>query len=221
MKGKQDQLLRLILLGGENQLVAAEMEKEAPRFAELAGRGPIVAVSSPTLYPTPRKLAARLVEFADIENGQDVLEPSAGIGTLVDAMLDLDLPRLHIMATEIKPELAELIREKHSYKVEEIMKSYVTVTTGDFLECDKNECDESGFDRIVMNPPFNRGADIKHINHALKKLKTGGRLVAICADGPRQQKVFQDIATHWEELPPGTFKDAGTNINTALMVIDK
>jgi len=38
-----------------------------------------------------------------------------------------------------------------------------------------------------MNPPFENGADIKHIQHAMKMLKPGGRLVAICANGPRQQ----------------------------------
>ena len=53
----------------------------------------------------------------------------------------------------------------------------------DFLECNG---DLGTFDRIVMNPPFANGDDIKHIMHALKMLKPGGRLVAICANGPRQ-----------------------------------
>lgn len=225
MKGKQNALLRLAFLDGENQLVGEEMAKEAPRFVKLAGRE-VKALSSPTLYPTPPELAARLVELANIENGQDVLEPSAGIGALVDAMLDLDLPRLHIMATEINHDLAEHLREKHSYNVKDIMKSYVTVTTGDFLECDKELAEDDdktvGYDRIVMNPPFNRGQDIKHINHALKKLKTGGgRLVAICANGARQFKAFEDVLTEWIPLPPGSFKEAGTNVNTAILIIDK
>ena len=47
----------------------------------------------------------------------------------------------------------------------------------DFLECNG---DLGTFDRIVMNPPFTNGDDIKHIMHALKMLKPGGRLVAIC-----------------------------------------
>jgi hypothetical protein len=50
-------------------------------------------------------------------------------------------------------------------------------------------------------------------------LKPGGRLVAICANGPRQREKLQPIASSWEDLPSGTFK--GTGVNAALLVIDK
>jgi 16S rRNA G1207 methylase RsmC len=72
----------------------------------------------------------------------------------------------------------------------------------------------------MMNPPFERGADIKDIKHALAFLKPGGRLVAICANGPRQVEELQPLATHWEELPAGSFATCGTQVNTALLVID-
>ena len=45
-----------------------------------------------------------------------------------------------------------------------------------------------------MNPPFDHGADIRHIDHARRKLNPGGRLVAICAAGPRQRERFEAIA---------------------------
>ena len=70
-----------------------------------------------------------------------------------------------------------------------------------------------------MSPPFKNGEDIKHINHALTFLRPGGRLVALCANGPRQKKAFMDIAEHWEELPADSFKEAGTRVNVALMVL--
>jgi len=38
-----------------------------------------------------------------------------------------------------------------------------------------------------MNPPFHNGADIAHIKHALHFLERDSVLVAICANGPRQQ----------------------------------
>jgi hypothetical protein len=49
-------------------------------------------------------------------------------------------------------------------------------------------------------------------------LKPGGRLVAICANGPRQREQLQPIAAEWYDLAPGTF--AGTGVNAALLVID-
>jgi 16S rRNA G1207 methylase RsmC len=44
-----------------------------------------------------------------------------------------------------------------------------------------------------MNPPFANGDDIKHITHALKMLNPGGRLVAICANGPRQNDKLRSV----------------------------
>lgn len=76
------------------------------------------------------------------------------------------------------------------------------------------------FDRIVMNPPFENGSDIKHIRHALTFLKPGGRLVALCAAGSRQEEAFQDGASVFMRLPPGAFADQGTNVNVAIVVID-
>ena len=76
------------------------------------------------------------------------------------------------------------------------------------------------FDRIVMNPPFAHGDDIRHIRHALGFLRPGGRLVAICADGPRQQERLRPIASRWLPLPAGTFADQGTDVRTVMLAID-
>jgi hypothetical protein len=50
-------------------------------------------------------------------------------------------------------------------------------------------------------------------------LKPGGRLVAICANGPRQNDQLKPLGT-WEVLPADTFKEQGTNVNTALLVVE-
>jgi hypothetical protein len=52
-------------------------------------------------------------------------------------------------------------------------------------------------------------------------LKPGGRLVAICANGPRQQAELRPLATNWEELPEGTFAEQGTNVRAALMTVQR
>ena len=74
-----------------------------------------------------------------------------------------------------------------------------------------------------MNPPFANAEDIKHIRHALHMLKPGGRLVAICANGPRQQEALRPLVDEsggeWEDLPAGTFRESGTNVSTALITI--
>ena len=71
-----------------------------------------------------------------------------------------------------------------------------------------------------MNPPFKNGLDIKHIKHAMSFLDNEGILVSVCANGPRQNEQLKPLAAHWEELSTGTFKDQGTLVNTALLVIN-
>jgi type I restriction-modification system DNA methylase subunit len=91
------------------------------------------------------------------------------------------------------------------------------VVCGDFLSWDGR--DFGAFDRVVMNPPFDNGADIRHVQHAFTMLAPGGRLVAIVANGPRENAQLRPRAVTWEELPPGTF--AGTNVRAAIMVWER
>jgi 16S rRNA G1207 methylase RsmC len=74
------------------------------------------------------------------------------------------------------------------------------------------------YDAVVMNPPFEKWQDIAHIQHALQFVKPGGKVVAICAGGPKQVEQLQPIADHWEALPTGAFKESGTGVNTVLAV---
>jgi protein-L-isoaspartate O-methyltransferase len=169
----------------------------------------IKTVVAPQLFPTPPEIAERMVELAEIEPGMCVLEPSAGTGNLIKAVLDT-------VDTEV---LAYEINQNLCGQIERVFPSYkCQVRQRDFLEV----TDYQGYyPRIIMNPPFENAVDIKHINHALAMLKPGGRLVALCANGPRQREAFMSIADYWEDLPAGSFKEQGMGVNVALMVINK
>lgn len=172
----------------------------------------IKVVSAPQLFPTPVDLAARMVELAGIEPGHSVLDPSAGTGRLLTG-LPCVRPDGEVVAVEINPSLAQALED--SGHVDRMVRS-------DFLDCTPEGL--GTFDRILMNPPFADGADIKHITHAISLLKPGGRLVAICANGPRQNERLRPLVEErggtWEELPADTFKDAGTSVRTVLLVLD-
>lgn len=184
----------------------SEAERKADELKQALKTG-VQVVSAPQLFPTPPELCARMVEIADIKPGMNVLEPSAGTGNILKA-LPCVRPNGWVMAIEIKSQLAKLLESEAD-----------EVHNGDFLQL---KADDIGlFDRIVMNPPFENGSDIKHIKHALTMLKPGGTLVAICAGGPRQEKELEPLADLWEPLPAGTFKGQGTNVNTVLLTIIK
>lgn len=171
--------------------------------------GGVRAVSAPQLFATPHTLAARMVELADILPSHRVLEPSAGTGHILKAIGNAP----DKVAVEINWTLCDGLAR--------LGLSGLHIVHDDFLTC----TDLGLFDRVVMNPPFENGADIKHIKHALTMLKDGGILVALCANGSRQNRTLKPLAEEsggfYEPLPAGTFKEAGTMVNAALMVIYK
>ena len=88
-----------------------------------------------------------------------------------------------------------------------------------------------GYDRLIMNPPFSNDQDLDHVRHAFDLLREGGRLVAImpCSSLTNRHTNKAKAFVEWFEgalaavydLPEDTFKAAGANIRTKLIVIDK
>lgn len=201
-----------------HQATAEDAEFKAMKDQLKTGAA-VQVVTAPQLFPTPKDLARKMADAAGSLAGCRVLEPSAGTGNLVKAIHDsaTGADNVRIVAVEINQALTtglETMRDKTTGANERTLE----IRRADFLECGP----ELGqFDRILMNPPFERGADIKHIKHASQFLKPGGVLVAICANGPRQQEELKPLAASWEALPAGSFQSAGTNVNTALLTIRK
>lgn len=196
-----------------------EVEPEAAPFEAMKEslKAGVQVVSAPQLFPTPATLAARMVEEAALGPQDRILEPSAGTGRILDAMrysdwLEPGDASGQVVAVEVNHSLAESLRVHYSG---------VSVRCADFLECNG---DLGKFDRVIMNPPFADGQDIAHIQHAAKFLKPGGRLVAICADGPRQNAKLKPWVEAnggtWEQLPNDTFAASGTGVRTVLLTME-
>lgn len=92
----------------------------------------------------------------------------------------------------------------------------------------------SGYDRIIMNPPFSNRRDAEHVMHAYTLLRPGGRVVAIMGEGvffgqDKKAQEFRDwlesVNGTSEKLPEGSFMDPSLPVNTAvnarMVVIDK
>lgn len=174
-------------------------------------------------FPTPAAHARRLVELAKIEPGTAVLEPSAGDGALAAAVL---LAGHHVECLERDEQLAAKCAERlgqvsagsRTYRVEE----------ADFLaQIDLVSAhDNQPFQRIVMNPPFSRRQDVRHVEHAIKALAPGGRLVSVMGAGIRfrddaETRALRNKLTSIVDDPPGTFRESGTDVNTCTVIYDK
>lgn len=164
------------------KLLLAWMEEGA---AELGG-APVAEVRPGQIagyFPTPPQIAARVAAAAELRPGRghelDVLEPSAGSGNLIQAVLAAS-PGLDITAIEPDERLrAELLRKT------EIAPAFRTLEE---LPADRL------FDRVVMNPPFERNLWAAHVLRGWKALRPGGVLVAIVPSWSAQQNKGGDVA---------------------------
>jgi hypothetical protein len=172
----------------------------------------LIGAKIPGFFPTPEPLASHLVELADVRDGQRVLEPSAGSGNIAVQIRTLR-PKTSLNVIELNHTLRELLE----------LKGFVVVGE-DFL------AHQGRYDRIIMNPPFERFQDIEHVRHAYSLLESGGRLVSVLSEAVffRSEKKVAAFRAWLEEVdaavepnPPDAFRASGTNVRTRTLVIRK
>lgn len=182
------------------------------RLAGILDAGKVTPPQAFGFFPTPPDLVDRLMELAEVEPHHLVLEPSAGHGAIADALLEVVDPE-RLVLVELLPDNCAVLRRLGFVSIE-----------GDFLATHL----EPLFDRVVMNPPFERKQDIDHVTRAFSLLKPGGRLVSIMAAGVANQtdrktvgfRALLDQHGHYERNPEGSFKPSGTAVRTITVVLD-
>jgi hypothetical protein len=152
-----------------------------------------------------------MLSMAGIRDLDAVLEPSAGDGAIADAIRE---------RYEIEPACIE-----YNYSLLELLgaKGH-TIIGHDFLTYHGG-----GWNAIVMNPPFENKQDIDHVKHAFDLLIDGGRLVSVMSasvmhNSDKKATAFREFVDdhgYFQELPEGSFKESGTNVNAVLCVLDK
>lgn len=174
-------------------------------------------------FPTPDFLAVRVAIAAGICGRMRVLEPSAGEGSLVEAVRRA-APEAPIVAIEIN--------DKRFLKLASVGSRVgnIVMFPRDFLDdADLPSEGQGGFHRVVMNPPFAKGQDVAHVTKAFSMLLPCGRLVAIMSAGikfrmDRRYIEFRELVTKNNgsivPLPDDSFKSSGTEVRTVLVTID-
>lgn len=226
-------------------------------------------------FPTSPAVVQSMLDAAEIAEGMAVLEPSAGMGHIADAIVADSGVWPDVV--ELSPSRRELLEAK-GFQLAEAndftqMKPRSFFTYGDTFRApdgvegvmrgaggmgsqrvrlvdsegnglgfyDRGDLEGvaqngalSGYDRIIMNPPFSDGRDIQHVQHAYTLLRPGGRIVAIMGEGTffqsnKRAEGFREWldergATN-EKLPDGSFMDPSLPVNTGvsarMVVIDK
>ena len=165
-------------------------------------------------FSTPPELAQHLVDLADINENDVVLEPSAGQGAISNIIRDVgsDLTVVELMGANIK------VLSRLGYDIVE----------GCFLE--QSEETIGTFNKIVANPPFTKNQDIDHISKMYELLDHGGMLVSMASrswitGSQKKQVAFRDwldrVGGIYTDVDAGAFKSSGTNIATVIVEISK
>lgn len=205
---------RLRILQGETILAGLDMEQEAGRFRRLASRhedgtAPR-AVSAWQLFQTPAHIAESMVLTAKkIQPAGTALEPSAGLGRIFRPMRAAYSGPVDLVETD--PTLAAELKQMT------IDDAGTAVHQADWMTWDHQKT----WDVIIMNPPFQRGTDVKHILKASRQLNPGGVLVALCYNGAAQNRHLRPIADTWTTLPANSFRESNTRANVAMLVMRK
>ena len=125
-------------------------------------------------YPTPSKLAGKMLSCVDWNGVFSILEPSAGKGDLADAVsafarnyrnsrrISFNENDTYIDCIERDSDLAALLRGKGLHVVHD-----------DFLTFRSFK----QYDLCIMNPPFDNGDE--HLLHALSLMERGGQIVCL------------------------------------------
>lgn len=167
-------------------------------------------------FPTPAPLVQQLLQLAGLELGMRVLEPQAGRGAIALAAAQV-VGRHNVSCVELLPDNAAHLRQA----------GFSDVAEQDFLALEPDEVPQ--YDRVLMNPPFSRLADVAHVMHATRFLKPDGRLVGITApswerNASRKAAAFRDFVEECEgaciEIPAGAFRESGTDVATRIVVLE-
>lgn len=183
-----------------------EVLPDCPEETPAKAKGTAVARDL-QFYRTPEAAADELVSRASPQDGARILEPSCGDGAILDALRRYATKnRLGLRATGI---------EYDSGRAEAARGKGYGVMQANFLQVQPDPV----FDFVLMNPPFYGKHYQQHIEHALKFLKPGGVLYAILPVTAVTDHGYVEPGRGWDvwkDLPPGSFSESGTNINTGI-----
>lgn len=166
---------------------------------ELRRTGLVPDELSHQFYPTREALALQAVDWAEIAEGERVLEPSAGRGGIA----------LHVTTGELT------CVEVSPFNVAILKGHGLNAICADFLAWES----ASLYDVVVMNPPFSGGRARLHVVKAASLLSPGGRLVAVMPASAKGKEVVPGLRHQWSDIYENQF--AGTGVSVVLLKLSQ
>ncbi len=156
-------------------------------------------------YPTPEKIVNMAQKWLNHDGIGRILEPSCGLGNLVSGLENF------VDAIELNPDCINELNNKNIKVIHDDFDTFESTMK---------------YDYIIMNPPFSKYRDAKHILKAYDMLNVGGTLIAVASGGlmTRNDKISKQVTSLINDsfkFSDKEFKNVGTNIDTILIKIIK
>lgn len=158
-------------------------------------------------HVTPLPVGSRMVDYLGSPVEAPILEPQAGTGNLVNALLNAGYASQHILAIERNFTLCKHIESRFNGSIKTIQQC--------FLEYSNEVEKKITFPRIITNPPF------KFVRHHMKaaiNLLEKGAFESAVLVGLVPITYEHELAETMEVLPPDTFPS--TTVNTKIIRIE-
>lgn len=175
----------------------------------------LIGKKIPGFFPTPPDLIERMIELADLKPNDSILEPSAGKGDILDAIREKKLG-------------VELECMEVNYSLREILKAKNYDLIGDDFLAYNPKISNRLHNKILMNPPFEKGQDIDHVTHALKCIYSNGKVVAVMSEGvffrsDKKATAFRELlqqkGAYISEPIKEAFKSAFNSTGVAVRIV--
>jgi len=165
-------------------------------------------------FATPANLADELVELAELEQHDTILEPSAGQGAIIKAINKV---------CDCTPDCFELM-DVNTLILNKSGLRFNLIGDDFFKNNGKT------YSKIIANPPFTKNQDIDHLKEMFELLGRGGRLVCITSDSwergsQKKQVAFKEWLDELDaeiiDIEKGAFKESGTMVGGKIVVVNK
>ncbi|WP_435112743.1 hypothetical protein [Nocardiopsis synnemataformans] len=212
---------------GSKEARGHRFDRPADQVLAQLRTGVFITAREKGFIPTPPEIAETLVSYVNVGPGSTVLEPSAGTGALVHALVPYGAT-VHLVESDPdhRPALEALLRDGYA----------VELHIGDFLSMPAPDpsalFDLNGatqlYDAIVMNPPFH--SQVHHLLHAWDWLAPGGELAAIVSAGitfrqdrhhDRLRALIIEHGRVVDRLPQDAFAASGVDVHTVIVRLSK
>ena len=170
---------------------------------------PIAVDAATECHVTPEDVARRMVRYLGPAGDYLTLEPSAGTGQLVRALIAAGHSPCEIVMVERHVKLAASLSS--------IERQGAGLINRCFLEYAAEVRGKVEFPRVIVNPPFSQVR--KHVDAALSLMGRHGHTAAPVLVALVPITYQHDDAETLEILPPDTFATA--KVNTKIIRIEK